>query len=209
MFSALKISQFGRNQSFSLIKSTNLLRLLSNSTKNNVASDDHTSKSEKFQVYYGSLTPNIRAVKMFSLTTSIGGIIAQPVLYNQAIDMGSSTGIVVAVCGFVGFFTFVTPFLLHLITKKYVTELDYNPSTNEYTATVISFFLRKKLTTFKPEDVHVPDVPGMFTSFMVGKKGLFVDPKLFEDPQHYVKIMGYDKPLDFKMELTEKEADKK
>lgn len=52
----------------------------------------------------------------------------------------------------------------------------------------------------------------MFTSFMVGKKGLFVDPKLFEDPQHYVKIMGYDKPLDFKiseMEMTEKDSEKK
>lgn len=88
MFSALKISQFGRNQSFSLIKSANILRLLSTSTKNNIPSDDQTSKSEKFRVYYGSLTPNIRAVKMFSLTTSIGGIAAQPILYNQAIDMG-------------------------------------------------------------------------------------------------------------------------
>lgn len=46
-------------------------------------------------------------------------------------------------CGVVGFFTFVTPVLLHVITKKYVTEITYDESTEEYTATTISFFLTK------------------------------------------------------------------
>lgn len=55
----------------------------------------------------------------------------------------------------------------------------------------------------------VPDVPGMFTSFEVGKKSLFVEPSLFEDPEHYVKIMGYDKPVDFKLNLTEDPAKSK
>jgi transmembrane protein 70, mitochondrial len=55
----------------------------------------------------------------------------------------------------------------------------------------------------------------MFTSFLVNAKdsqkkpvALFVEPKLFEDPSHYVKIMGYDKPLDFKLDLSEKEKKK-
>lgn len=48
----------------------------------------------------------------------------------------------------------------------------------------------------------VPEVPGMFTSFLVNKRPLFVDPALFDDPEHYVKIMGYDKPIDFKLDLT-------
>lgn len=52
-------------------------------------------------------------------------------------------------------------------------------------------------------------VPGMFTTFLVKEKNsskssaLFVDAKLFDDPQHYVKLMGYDKPLDFKMSNVE------
>lgn len=56
----------------------------------------------------------------------------------------------------------------------------------------------------------VPEVPGMFTSFLVKTKdmrrpaALFVDPKLFDDPTHYVKIMGYDKPIDFKLNFEEK-----
>jgi TMEM70/TMEM186/TMEM223 protein family len=42
------------------------------------------------RVYYGLLTPNIRSVKVFSLTTSIAGVMAQPILYEQAAKLGSS-----------------------------------------------------------------------------------------------------------------------
>lgn len=49
----------------------------------------------------------------------------------------------VFLCTIGGFFTFVTPLLLHFITKKYVTELHYNPQTEEYTATTISLLLQK------------------------------------------------------------------
>lgn len=52
---------------------------------------------------------------------------------------------------------------------------------------------------FKPDDVYVPDVPGMFVSFHIKGKPVFVDPKYFEYPEHYAKLMGYDKPLDFKL----------
>lgn len=52
---------------------------------------------------------------------------------------------------------------------------------------------------FKIEDVKVPDIPGMFTTFEVKGKALFLDPRLFQDPTHYAKIMGYDKPIDFKL----------
>jgi len=86
-----------------------------------------------------------------------------------------------------------------------------DPLKQEYIASIISFFLIKKQIRFKIEDVHVPEVPGMFTSFLVNQKGstkkpqaLFVDPKLFPDPTHYIKLMGYDKPMDFKLDLSEK-----
>jgi transmembrane protein 70 len=39
----------------------------------------------------------------------------------------------------------------------------------------------------------------MFTSFQVKGSPLFVDPRLFADPGHYARIMGYDKPIDFKL----------
>lgn len=52
---------------------------------------------------------------------------------------------------------------------------------------------------FSVEDVKVPDVPGMFTTFEVKGMSLFVDPTLFSDSTHYGKLMGYDKPIDFKL----------
>lgn len=56
---------------------------------------------------------------------------------------------------------------------------------------------------FKPEDVQVPDVPGMFTTMNAKGKPLFIEARHFSDPRHYAKIMGYDKPLDFKLGETD------
>lgn len=92
----------------------------------------------------GTLSPQIRAVKVFSLTTSIVGVCAQPMLYQKATELGSSTPVIVAICGFIGFFTFITPFLIHFVTKKYVIELNYDALQKEYIATIINFFLVKK-----------------------------------------------------------------
>ncbi|KAH8302776.1 hypothetical protein KR044_010740 [Drosophila immigrans] len=154
------------------------------------------------RVYYGSLAPRMKLVKLFSLTTSLAGIAAQPILMEQGMKIGG-TGMAVLLCTVGGFFTFVTPLLLHFVTKKYVTELHYNRMTDEYTATTISLILTKIKTKFRPSDVVVPEVPGMFTSFTVNKRPLFVDPALFDDPEHYVRIMGYDKPIDFKLNLND------
>ncbi|XP_016956306.1 transmembrane protein 70 homolog, mitochondrial [Drosophila biarmipes] len=153
------------------------------------------------RIYYGTLAPRMKVVKFFSLSTSLAGLAAQPILLEQGMKIGG-TGMAVFLCTIGGFFTFVTPLLLHFITKKYVTELHYNPQTEEYTATTISLLLQKVKTKFRPNDVVVPEVPGMFTSFLVNKRPLFVDPALFDDPEHYVKIMGYDKPIDFKLDLS-------
>lgn len=106
--------------------------------------------------------------------------------------------------GVVGFFTFVTPLLLHFVTKKYVTSLTFDPDKETYTAETLTFFLTKRKIEFTPDDVKVPDVPGMFTSMLVKGIPLFVDPRAFPNPDHYIKIMGYDKPIDLKLgELTE------
>lgn len=104
-------------------------------------------KPENERIYYGTLTPQIKAVKVFSIVTSFGGLAAQPILIEQGSKMGGMP-MVVFLCGFVGFFTFVTPFLLHFISKKYVTEMFYNSEKNEYTANTITLFLTKKEVRF-------------------------------------------------------------
>ena len=58
------------------------------------------------------------------------------------------------------------------------------------------FFLQ---LDFKVEDVVVPDIPGMFTTMHAKGKPLFIEARHFTNPLHYAKMMGYDKPLDFKL----------
>ena len=103
---------------------------------------DISTDKRNIQIYYGNLTPQIKAVKFFSLSSSILGLGAQPILYQQTSSLGAP--ITVALFGFVGFFTFVTPLLLHTITKKYVTHIYFNSGSELYSATVLDFFLRKK-----------------------------------------------------------------
>lgn len=44
----------------------------------------------------------------------------------------------------VSFFTFVTPLLIHSVSKKYVTKLLYNEADDTYTAVTYSLMLRQK-----------------------------------------------------------------
>lgn len=50
-------------------------------------------------------------------------------------------------------------------------------------------------------DITIPEIPGMFTSFQVGKERIpiFVDAPDFNDLHHYARFMGFDKPVDFKL----------
>ena len=56
----------------------------------------------------------------------------------------SNLALMAGVGAFLSFFTFATPLLIHTISKKYVTELNYNKLEDSYTAITYSLFLRKK-----------------------------------------------------------------
>lgn len=132
-------------QSVSLIEITHNLKIAAvcpNIIIRHFASKIREDKNLE-RIYYGPLTPQIKAVKVFSLSSSLAGLLAQPIIIREAATIGS-TSLIIALCSVVGFFTFVTPLLLHLITKKYVTEVLYDPKTSTYEATTISFFLTPK-----------------------------------------------------------------
>jgi len=165
------------------------------------AEDDESFEEHEMTVYRGILSTQIKLVKSFSLMTSVIGLSCQPLLYlKMSQSSGASLAVVAAGGAFLSFFTFATPLLIHYVSKKYVTELLYNKIENTYTAVTYSFLLRRKEITFKASDVKVPDIPGMFTTFQVhpGKVPLFVDGTDFFQPVHYGKLMGYDKPIDFR-----------
>lgn len=50
------------------------------------------------------------------------------------------------------------------------------------------------------EDVQVPEIPGLFTTIKAKGKALFFDPSHFVNPDYYATLMGFDKPIDFKID---------
>ncbi|CAL4067445.1 unnamed protein product, partial [Meganyctiphanes norvegica] len=150
-----------------------------------------------FGVFYGIPFPKVSLLSIFRAGCRLTRGITNKFCLVKFFS--TSVGLVVAVGSFVGFFTFVTPLLIHWLTKKYVMKIEYDPKTDMYSATTLSFFLREKKIQFSIGDVHVPDVPGMFTTFHANGRPLFVEPDTFKDLEHYGRIMGYDKPIDFRL----------
>ncbi|GFS23909.1 transmembrane protein 70, mitochondrial [Elysia marginata] len=159
------------------------------STQNNQPDMDKGSL-----VYMGRIGSMFKTLKLFSLTTSALGLSLQPYLFITYQD----APIVTAVPFFaaLNIFVFINPLLIHHIGKKYVMEVYFNPTSKVFTAVLMSFFARKYNFAFKADDVHVPDVPGMFSILTVKGRPLFVLESDFTDVEVYKHMMGFDKPLD-------------
>nr|SVE75364.1 EOG090X0CKL [Daphnia dolichocephala] len=168
---------------------------------------DASAPDVPHQIYEGALTKQVRAVKTFSFGTSLIGVGMQPMLYEHMSAPESSLPLMVALYSAVGIFTFVTPFLIHFVTKKYVTDITFDPTTKEYSASVYRFLPTKRKINFKLEDVSVPDVPGAFTTLCVKNIPVLCSPSDFLYPEHYIKFMGYDKPVNYQLR-TAKEQEK-
>ncbi|CAL1297548.1 unnamed protein product [Larinioides sclopetarius] len=159
------------------------------------------SHSQSILVYEGSLKTRIKGVKLLSLTSSMTGLAILPAVVKDL----SQTSIALS-CGVVLFSSFFlsTPLLLDWITKRYVTHLRYDSSTQLFTATTFNLLCQQRELQFSADDVTVPDLPGMLTSFEVKGRPLFVDANQVKDPEAYSLMMGYDKPLDLKLSSEEK-----
>lgn len=148
-------------------------------------------------VYTGSLGRAVRGVKFFSYSSSGASLLLMPhILLKTGLGV-KSFALQAAFCGVIGFFTFLTPVLLHLITRGYVVRLYHHPDTDTYTAVTYSVFLTEKRSVFHQKQVRIPAVSKMFTTLYAGDQGLLVNPDLFPIPEDYNHLMGYDKPFVF------------
>ncbi|XP_076838340.1 transmembrane protein 70, mitochondrial, partial [Brachyhypopomus gauderio] len=163
-----------------------------------------TSPEDGILIYTGNLGKTVLGVKFFSYSSSMFSLCVMPyIMMKNGMGVSSFT-MKVAFCGVIGFFTFITPVLLHLITKGYVVRLYHNKETDTYTAVTYSAFLTQKKTVFHQSDVRIPDVSSMFTSFYVKKQSMLLNPMLFDLPHDYNHLMGYDQPFSFDMEEVNK-----
>ncbi|XP_039892946.1 transmembrane protein 70, mitochondrial isoform X1 [Simochromis diagramma] len=154
-------------------------------------------------IYAGSLGLAVRGVKMFSYSTSAASLFLMPqILLKTGLGV-QSFALQAAFCGVIGVFTFLTPILLHIITKGYIIRLYHNPDKDVYTAVTYSVFLTEKKSVFHQSQVRIPAVSKMFTTFYAGKVGFLVNPDIFPVPHDYNHLMGYDKPFSFRADDME------
>lgn len=154
-------------------------------------------------IYTGSLGLAVRGVKMFSYSTSAASLFLVPqILLKTGLGV-QSFALQAAFCGVIGFFTFLTPILLHIITKGYIIRLYHNPDKDVYTAVTYSVLLTEKKSVFHQSQVRIPAVSKMFTTFYAGQVGFLVNPDIFSVPHDYNHLMGYDKPFSFRADDME------
>ncbi|XP_009270937.1 PREDICTED: transmembrane protein 70, mitochondrial [Aptenodytes forsteri] len=159
-------------------------------------------------VYKGNLAKAVLGVRFFSYSTSIFNLFMMPYIILKTGIGFESLFIQAAFYGLIGFFTFVTPVTLHVLTKGYVIRLYYKDEMDTYTAITYNAILTEKATVFHQKDVKIPDITKMFTTFYAKTKSMLVNPTLFPNPQDYNHLMGYDKSFYFNLE-EEKEADER
>ncbi|CAD5229118.1 unnamed protein product [Bursaphelenchus okinawaensis] len=102
----------------------------------------------------------IKCAKICSLGSSLAGMVMVPVLSSQIAQNASEKPsvmafLVVANC-FLGILTF-TPLLLHSLTKRFVSDIYYNPKTSTFTSVHYNFLLQKRALQFKASDVVVAE----------------------------------------------------
>ncbi|XP_011879215.1 PREDICTED: transmembrane protein 70 homolog, mitochondrial [Vollenhovia emeryi] len=152
----------------------------------------------RIEIYYGPLTRQVKVLKLFTLLTSSSCLAVQPFLYLKATDT-DNIGVLLGMFAFFGFLAITTPLLIHSVTKKYITRLYYDAKEDVYIADTYNLFARTSQLTFTPKDVTVPDVAGIFTNCSIKNMPFLLDKKFFHDNDHYIRVMGYDKPIDFKL----------
>ncbi|XP_027732641.1 transmembrane protein 70, mitochondrial-like [Vombatus ursinus] len=161
----------------------------------------HPERSEDGRlIYTGNMARAVFGVKCFSYSTSLLSLALLPYMFGQTNIEFGSLPLKIAFFGALGTFTLITPMLLHFITKGYVVRLYHEAKTDTYTAITYNVALLEKRTVFHQNDVKVPDIKSIFTSFYAKTKSMLVNPMLFPHPQDYNHLMGYDKPFTFDIE---------
>lgn len=160
-------------------------------------------------IYTGNLAKTVLGVKFFSYSTSMFSFCMMPYIILKTGIGVESVFLQTAFYGIVGFFTFITPVTLHLLTKGYVVRLYHKAETDTYTAITYNVMLAEKRTVFHQRDVKVPDISKMFTTFYAKTKSMLVNPMLFTYPQDYNHLMGYDKPFYFDLEEQKESSESK
>ncbi|CAF2990383.1 unnamed protein product [Rotaria sp. Silwood2] len=147
-------------------------------------------------VYVGKLDKPFKAAKSLSLASSIGGAICYPIMLPKILAE-ASLFVAIGYTIISATFVLLTPSLIQLICKRYLTSLYYHEQTGQFTGFYKNFFMMERQIKFRAEDVEVPPITGMFTSMLINNRPFFINHDDFYDKQVLIKMLGYDKEFDF------------
>lgn len=168
-----------------------------------------TNKDEKSKdlelIYTGVLNKKLFWVKFVSLTSSVVGLCMLPMGFMKCLENNNNIA-AFGILTLMAVFTFGTPIFLHFITRSYALHIYYNKNKDNYIVERFTFFLRTNQIEFTSADVVTPTIDRMFASVLIKKQPVFMDYKRFSNFDHYYNIMGFDKPLDFKLEDSDEET---
>lgn len=95
------------------------------------------------KIYTGPAGNRIFLLKIMSITTSVTAVVLEISLFTSDMSVATKVG-----WSFAGLFTFSTPFLGHIVLRKYVTEMYYDDTNDSYTAVMYTIFATKKYVSF-------------------------------------------------------------
>lgn len=146
-------------------------------------------------VYTGTANRMVTVAKFFSLSTSALGLCIMPWLYAEMSDGGIIFK--VAMMGASSFFIFLTPVLIHTLSKRYVLSMYHDKPTNTFSTVRYNLIMQQKAFSFTPDQIE-DTLSSPLCNFQVGNQGFILDTDelMRTDPDAYIAFMRYDEPID-------------
>ena len=140
-------------------------------------------------VYDGPLKQAVKAIKIFSISTSVCVLLGTPVLVvlgNPGVPVVGR----VAISSVVVLLGLTTTLILHWFTKSYVTRMWHSRDKDQLVVHTLSLLARTKQKEFAVSEAGPPGNVASFATFKAGGERFFLHTEVFEDKNLLSRILG-------------------
>lgn len=140
-------------------------------------------------VYDGPLKQAVKAIKIFSISTSVCVVIGTPVLVllgNPGVPLIGR----VAISSVVVLLGLTTTLVLHWFTKSYVTRMWHSSEKDQLVVQTLSLLARTKQKEFAVADAGPPGSVASLATFKAGGEKYFLHTEVFDDKNLLSQILG-------------------
>lgn len=140
-------------------------------------------------VYDGPLKKAVKAIKIFSISTSVCVVLGTPALVllgNPGVPLIGR----VAISSLVVLLGLTTTFVLHWFTKSYVTRMWHSSKKDHLVVHTLNLLARTKEKEFAVAEAGPPGNVASFATFKAGGDRFFLHTEVFEDKNLLSRILG-------------------